>query len=133
MMEAVALAAEQAAVHGDIDIAVSLALTVAAALHDDFLTEDIRRTKVRDDSNVVYVPAFAPTTRKERFLEVYTKMKEEIEVRMNVLRSHRRPTRVLPQRTLELDCYEPLVQLVGWNQQLTQNCYGGLLTPMVLK
>ena len=77
MMEAVALAAEQAAVHGDIDIAVSLALTVAAALHDGFLTEDIRRTKVRDDGNVVYVPAFAPTTRKERFLEVYTKMKEE--------------------------------------------------------
>jgi len=71
LMEAIALAAEQAALRGDIDTAVSFALTVAGALYDGFLTKDLKRTKLRDDGNVVYVPKSAPEDRRERFREVY--------------------------------------------------------------
>jgi len=70
-MEAIALAAEQAVIHGDKKTAVSLALTVAGALHDGFITKDLKRTKVRDDGTVVYVPNGAPEGRMKRFKEVY--------------------------------------------------------------
>jgi len=71
LMEAIALAAEQAVIHDDKKTAVSLALTVAGALHDGFLTKDLKRTKVRDDGTVVYVPNSAPEDRMKRFKEVY--------------------------------------------------------------
>ena len=71
LMEAIALAAEQAVIHGDKETAVSLALTVAGALHDGFLTKDLKRTKVRNDGTVVYVPNSAPEDRMKRFKEVY--------------------------------------------------------------
>ena len=71
MMESVALAAEQAALYGDKETAISLALTVAAALHDGFLTKDVKRTKVRDDYRVGYVPASAPNSRRNRFTHLY--------------------------------------------------------------
>lgn len=78
IMEAVALAAEQAALRGDVEIAVSFALTVAGALYDGFLTKDLRRTKVRDDDgSVVYVPESAPEDRRSRFREVYAKYSGE--------------------------------------------------------
>jgi len=73
LMEAAALAAEQAAIHGDTEIALSLALKVAAALHDGFLTKDLRRTKVRSDGQIVYVPKVAPEDRRTRFREVWKK------------------------------------------------------------
>ena len=72
LIEAVALAAEQAALRGDSETAISLTLTVAAALHDGFLTKDLRRTKVREhDGSVIYVPKSAPEDRTKRFLEVH--------------------------------------------------------------
>ena len=71
VMEALALTAEQAALHGEMQIARSLALTVAGALHDGFLTKDLNRTKVRYDGKVVYVPQSAPSGRKERFRKIY--------------------------------------------------------------
>jgi len=73
LMEAVALAAEQAALNGDTETAISLALTVASALHDSFLTKDLRRTKVRGDGSIVYVPQSAPEDRKIRFKKLYEK------------------------------------------------------------
>ena len=76
MMESVALAAEQAALYGDKETAISLALTVAAALHDGFLTKDVKRTKVRDDYRVVYVPASAPNSRRKRFTHLYKHKKD---------------------------------------------------------
>jgi len=77
VMEALALTAEQAALHGEMQIARSLALTVAGALHDGFLTRDLNRTKVRhDNGKVVYVPPFAPAGRKERFRKIYEKKNE---------------------------------------------------------
>jgi len=72
-MEAAALAAEQAALRQDNDIAISLALTIAGAFHDGFLTRDLKRTKVSDDGKVVYVPEGAPSGRKKRFKKVYEK------------------------------------------------------------
>ena len=77
LMEAAALAAEQAAIHGDTEIALSLALKVAAALHDGFLTKDLRRTKVRSDGQIVYVPKVAPEDRRTRFREVWKKWSGE--------------------------------------------------------
>jgi len=77
LMEAAALAAEQAAIHGDTEIALSLALKVAAALHDGFLTKDLRRTKVRSDGQIVYVPNVAPEDRTTRFREVWKKWSGE--------------------------------------------------------
>ena len=71
VMEALALTAEQAALHGEMQIARSLALTVAGALYDGFLTKDLNRTKVRYDGKVVYVPQSAPSGRKERFRKIY--------------------------------------------------------------
>merc|ERR1711957_887715 len=73
LMEAAALAAEQAALRQDNDIAISLALTIAGAFHDGFLTRDLKRTKVSDDGKVVYVPEGAPSGRKKRFKKVYEK------------------------------------------------------------
>ena len=75
VMEAIALTAEQAAKRGDLDMAARLALTVAAALHDGFLTNDLRRTKVRHDkdSAVVYIPEGAPADRLERYRELHPK------------------------------------------------------------
>ena len=73
LMEAAALAAEQAALRQDNDIAISLALTIAGAFHDGFLTKDLKRTKVSDDGKVVYVPEGAPSGRKKRFKKVYKK------------------------------------------------------------
>ena len=71
LMEAIALAAEQAALRGDIETAVSFALTVAGALYDGFLTKDLKRTKLGDDGSVVYVPDSAPEDRRERHRNVY--------------------------------------------------------------
>merc|ERR1712161_53919 len=66
---------EQAALRQDNDIAISLALTIAGAFHDGFLTRDLKRTKVSDDGKVVYVPEGAPSGRKKRFKELYEKEK----------------------------------------------------------
>jgi len=65
--EAVGLAAEQAALHGDHETAASLAHSVAAMLHDGFLTADLKRTKMVTPGVVVYVPAGAPKGRHERY------------------------------------------------------------------
>ena len=69
--EAVALAAEQAAVAGARGTAASLAGAVAAFLHDGFLTGDPERTKVGAPGVVVYVPDFASDGRRERWAEHY--------------------------------------------------------------
>lgn len=66
LMRAVALAAEQAARVGDHGTAASLALAVAAALQDGFLTANPERTKV-GPSGVVYVPETASAGRRERY------------------------------------------------------------------
>jgi hypothetical protein len=67
--EAVALAAEQAAVAGARGTAASLAGAVAAFLHDGFLTGDPERTKVGAPGVVVYVPDFASDGRRARWAE----------------------------------------------------------------
>jgi len=77
-MEAAALATEQAALRGDSDTAISLALTIAGAFHDGFLTKDLKRTKLSDKGVVVYVPECNELEdwcidRKERFKKVYIK------------------------------------------------------------
>lgn len=71
MMEAVALAAEQAARHGDHAKGASLALQVAAALHDGFFTADLERTKLNSDRTVVYVPTGASAGRFARYSELH--------------------------------------------------------------
>merc|ERR1719272_1340862 len=65
--EAIALAAEQAALRGEHGTAASLAHSVAAMLHDGFLTTDLKRTKVAAPGIVVYVPAAAPKGRRSRY------------------------------------------------------------------
>ncbi|KAH8069780.1 hypothetical protein JL721_5671 [Aureococcus anophagefferens] len=67
--EAVALAAEQAAVAGARGTAASLAGAVAAFLHDGFLTGDPERTKVASPGVVVYVPDFSSDGRRARWAE----------------------------------------------------------------
>jgi len=71
--EAVGLAAEQAALHGDHETAASLAHSVAAMLHDGFLTADLKRTKMVTPGVVVYVPAGAPKGRHERYTAAHNK------------------------------------------------------------
>jgi len=56
LMQAVAYGAEQAALHGEHGKAASLVMSVAAALHDGFLTSDLKRTKVDSNGAVVFVP-----------------------------------------------------------------------------
>ena len=73
MMQAVACGAEQAALHGEHEKAASLALAVAAALHDGFLTTDLERTKVDSNGAVVYVSRGASSGRFRRSKEVQSK------------------------------------------------------------
>ena len=69
--EAIALAAEQAALRGEHGTAASLAHSVAAMLHDGFLTTDLSRTKVAAPGVVVYVPAAAPEGRRSRYAAMH--------------------------------------------------------------
>ena len=73
LMRAVALAAEQAARVGDHGTAAGLALAVAAALQDGFLTTDQERTKVGPRGVVVYVPGTASAGRRKRYYEMHPK------------------------------------------------------------
>jgi hypothetical protein len=73
MMQAVACGAEQAALHGEHEKAASLALAVAAALHDGFLTTDLERAKVDSNGAVDYVPRGASSGRFRRSKEVQSK------------------------------------------------------------
>ena len=70
IMQAVAFGAELAALHGMHRKAASLVLSVAAALHDGFLTADLKRTKVDSNGAVVYVPKGASLDRLKRSEEV---------------------------------------------------------------
>jgi len=76
-MQGVALAAEQIAYKGNHEKAASLAISVAAALHDSFLTDAPERSKIDSNGAVVYVPESASKSRRKRFYKIHKSMPYE--------------------------------------------------------